>query len=72
MRAASDRVRLPAMDECARLRCLLERACARRDSQPPFSPDWDAAMAHLEELSRRLGRLLLEGARQGEPITAHR
>ena len=35
----------------------LEQAYARRDSQPPFSPDWDAAMSLIEELEQRLVRL---------------
>jgi hypothetical protein len=35
----------------------LVRACARRDREPAFSPDWDAAMDEIEDLTERLARL---------------
>jgi hypothetical protein len=35
----------------------LERANDRRDREPPFSPDWDAAMDEIDELTERLARL---------------
>jgi hypothetical protein len=50
------------MDRHMDLDRQLEQACARRDREPSFSPDWDAAMAHVEDLTRQLW--LLEAARQ--------
>lgn len=32
----------------------LRRARIRAEDAPPFSPDWDAAMAAVEDLERRL------------------
>ena len=31
-------------------------ACERRDREPPFSPDWDAAMDEIDELTVRIAR----------------
>jgi hypothetical protein len=50
------------MNELDSLRRLLKLAIARRDEASPFSPEWDAAMSHLDELRTaareiRLGRL---------------
>jgi hypothetical protein len=42
------------MDTHVDLERQLEQACARRDREPAFSPDWDAAMAHVEDLTRQL------------------
>ena len=50
------------MDTRVDLERDLEQACARRDREPAFSPDWDAAMAHVEDLGRQLWHL--EAARQ--------
>jgi hypothetical protein len=36
------------MDDSQNLRRSLEAACERRDREPPFSPDWDAAMDEIE------------------------
>lgn len=36
------------------LELRLERARARRDAQPAFSPDWDAAMESVDDLTRQL------------------
>lgn len=40
----------------------LQRARQRLDAAPPYSPDWDAAMALIEEIERRLADL-------GEPAS---
>ena len=37
----------------------LELARARRDSQPSYSPDWDAAMSDIDEVTARLARLAI-------------
>jgi hypothetical protein len=50
------------MDNHVDLERQLEQACARREREPAFSPDWDAAMAQVEDLSRQLWHL--EAARQ--------
>jgi hypothetical protein len=47
---------LDCVDDLLKLRMRLQRARARRDSQPPFSPDWDAAMAEIEDVSRLVWR----------------
>ena len=45
------------MDDPATLRLRLESARARRDREPPFSPDWDAAMEEIADLTVRLQRI---------------
>jgi hypothetical protein len=46
------------MDDSQNLRRSLEAACERRDREPPpFSPQWDAAMEEIEDLTVRLGRI---------------
>ena len=48
----------------------LELARARRDSQPPFSPDWDAAMSDIDEVTASLARLaILARAQLRVPVT---
>jgi hypothetical protein len=42
------------MEELMKLRLRLQRARDRRDAQPRFSPDWDAAMAEIEEVTQRV------------------
>lgn len=42
------------MDELLILRLRLQRACERRDAQPEFSPDWDAAVAEIEDVTQRV------------------
>lgn len=44
-------------DDLDTLRARLERARRRADESPPFSPDWDAATAHIEDLERRIADL---------------
>jgi hypothetical protein len=49
------------------LRRLLKVAIARRNEASPISPDWDAAMSHLDELRTaareiRLGRSAREAS----------
>lgn len=46
----------PAPDDPLVLRARLAIACERRDREPPFSPDWDAAMNEIDELTVRLAR----------------
>lgn len=41
-------------DDPAILLARLERARRRAADAPPYSPDWDAAMALIEDLERRL------------------
>jgi hypothetical protein len=48
------------IDELLRLR---QREMLRRDASPPFSPEWDAAMAAVEDLDEQLR------ARAGELTT---
>lgn len=38
------------------LRLRLQRAKARRDAEPAFSPDWDAAMAEVDCVISRIWR----------------
>jgi len=45
------------MDDRETLERRLDLARARCDSQPPFSPDWDAAMSAVDDLVERLARL---------------
>ena len=50
-------------DDPALLTARLQRARRRAAEAPAFSPDWDAAMALIEDLERRLvdlGDLALE------------
>lgn len=49
-----DPARMP--DDPVVIRARLAIACERRDREPPFSPDWDAAMSEIDELSARLAR----------------
>lgn len=39
------------------LRARLAIAFERRDREPPFSPDWDAAMNEIDDLTARLARV---------------
>jgi len=41
-------------DDPVLLAARLDRARLRAADAPPFSPDWDAAMALIEDLERRL------------------
>ena len=41
-------------DDPVLLAARLNRARLRAADAPPFSPDWDAAMALIEDLERRL------------------
>jgi hypothetical protein len=41
-------------DESALLAARLDRARRRAADSPAYSPDWDAAMALIEDLERRL------------------
>ena len=47
------------MDTRMALERRLELARARRDSQPSYSPDWDAAMSDIDEVTARLARLAI-------------
>jgi hypothetical protein len=59
------------MDTRVTLERRLELARARRDSQPSFSPEWDAAMSDIDDLTARLARLaILARAEHRVPITA--
>jgi hypothetical protein len=49
------------MDTRVALERRLERERARRDSQPSFSPDWEAAMGDIDELVASLARLAILG-----------
>ena len=44
-------------DDPVLLVARLERARLRAADAPPFSPDWDAAMALIEDLERRLAEI---------------
>jgi hypothetical protein len=44
-------------DDPTILSARLVRARRRLADAPPYSPDWDAAMALIEDLERRLGEL---------------
>ena len=60
-----------AMDSHVALEQRLELARARRDAQPAYSPDWDAAMGDIDELTARLARLaILARAEQRVPASA--
>jgi len=59
------------MDNTEILRRRLEHAKARRDAGAPYSPDWDAAMADIEDLAARLARLsILARALPTVPVAA--
>jgi len=67
--AASARLR--AMNTRIALERRLVLARARRDSQPSFSPDWDAAMSDIDEVTARLARLaILARAEHRVPLSA--
>ena len=44
-------------DDPQLLQRRLDRARQRAADSPPYSPDWDAAMALIEDLERRLAEL---------------
>ncbi|HEU5203745.1 MAG TPA: hypothetical protein VFU17_05560 [Candidatus Limnocylindrales bacterium] len=44
-------------DDPTLLAARLDRARRRAESSPAYSPDWDAAMALIEDLERRLADL---------------
>jgi hypothetical protein len=44
-------------DDPVLLAARLERARKRAADSPAFSPDWDAAMALIEDIERRLSEL---------------
>lgn len=63
------------MDTREKLERRLALAHARCDSQPSFSPDWDAAMSDVDEVTARLVRLVELGRTAGhralvEPVTS--
>lgn len=45
------------MDDRKTLERRLDLARTRCDSQPPYSPDWDAAMGAVDDLVERLQKL---------------
>jgi len=47
------------MENTEILRRRLEQAKVRRDAGAPYSPDWDAAMAQIDDLAARLARLAI-------------
>ena len=49
---------LDGMDN-TEVRRRLEQATVRRDASAPYSPDWDAAMAAIDDLAARLARLAI-------------
>jgi hypothetical protein len=62
---------LKGMDTRMALERRLVLARARRDSQPSFSPDWDAAMSDIDEVTARLARLaILARSLHRLPVTA--
>jgi len=44
-------------DDPSLIAARLDRARRRAESSPAYSPDWDAAMALIEDLERRLADL---------------
>ena len=63
------------MDTRETLERRLALAHARCDSQPSFSPDWDAAMSDVDEVTARLVRLDELGRTAGhrvlvQPVTS--
>ena len=50
-------------DDPVLLAARLERARKRAAESPAFSPDWDAAMALIEDIERRLAEFGRELAR---------
>ena len=59
------------MDTRETLERRLALAHARCDSQPSFSPDWDAAMSDVDEVTARLVRLNEHGRTAGHRALAH-
>ncbi|HWP62892.1 MAG TPA: hypothetical protein VNO86_05435 [Candidatus Binatia bacterium] len=51
------------------LRRRLARARARLEAAVPYSPDWDAAMAEIEDLEGVLGELEPEAGCPGRAMT---
>lgn len=56
----------PSPDELGR---RLARARARLEAAAPYSPDWDAAMAEIEDLEGALGELEPEAGWPGRVTT---
>jgi hypothetical protein len=54
------------MNDLESLRRLLRLAIARRNEASPFSPEWDAAMSHLDEL--RIAAREVRLARSAAPV----
>jgi hypothetical protein len=52
------------------LRPRLERALARRDASAPSSPEWDAAMDEIDELSAQARRAILARNDGRVPVSA--
>jgi hypothetical protein len=59
MRSAPGCCNTRRMDNTEILRRRLEQAKARRDAGAPYSPDWDAAMAQIDDLAARLACLAI-------------
>ena len=55
------------MDSHVALEQRLELARARRDAQPAYSPDWDAAMGDIDELTARPARLAILARSSPDP-----
>jgi hypothetical protein len=55
--AEGDRSTEMLTDELATLEARLERARRRAEDEPPFSPDWDAAMGEVEDLEQHIADL---------------
>lgn len=63
------------MDGLLKLRLRLQRARERCASQPAFSPDWDAAMADVEDVTRLIWRFVPRSQREPggrSPLSAGR
>jgi hypothetical protein len=58
------------MDHPETLSHRLEIAIARRDEASPFSPEWDAAMSHLDELRVVAREILLARTARKVPLPA--
>lgn len=50
------------------LRSRLKRATERRDREPASSPDWDAAMEEISELTERLAALMVNARPSGDKL----
>ena len=59
MRSAPGCCNTRRMDNTEILRRRLEQAKVRRDAGAPYSPDWDAAVAQIDDLAARLARLAI-------------